>query len=67
MNGDVWIGPNAVPAFAREGYSYRDINFKDMFETMFFPGFLWLGLKNIKYGVKEIYHSLFIKKHLKEI
>ena len=22
MNGDVWLGPNAVLAFAREGYSF---------------------------------------------
>ena len=24
MNGDVWLGPNAVLAFAREGYRFHD-------------------------------------------
>ena len=26
MDGSLWLGPNAVPAFAREGYSYSIIN-----------------------------------------
>ena len=67
MNGDVWLGPNAVLAFAREGYSYSDIKIKDLFETLLFPGFLILGVKNMKYGLNEMYNSIFIKGQLKEI
>ena len=26
MNGDIWLGPNAVLAFAREGYTFTTIN-----------------------------------------
>lgn len=25
-NGDLWLGPNALPAFAREGYRHSDIS-----------------------------------------
>ena len=25
-NGDLWLGPNAVPAFAREGYRHTDLS-----------------------------------------
>ena len=25
MNGDIWLGPNAVLAFSREGYRFRDV------------------------------------------
>ena len=36
MNGDVWLGPNAVLAFRREGYGYFDISFKDTMEALTF-------------------------------
>jgi len=55
LNGDCWIGPNAVPAFAREGYSYSQINVKDLLDVLTFPGFFSLGIKNLRYGLREIY------------
>ena len=44
MNGDVWLGPNAVLAFAREGYRKTDFNLRDLFDALFYPG-LWRFLK----------------------
>ena len=32
MDGEVWLGPNAVLAFAREGYKYSDLNWEDIRE-----------------------------------
>ena len=32
MDGSVWLGPNAVLAFKREGYNLLDFDLKDMFE-----------------------------------
>jgi len=28
------VGPNAVLAFAREGYSYKDVNLRDLWEVL---------------------------------
>jgi (S)-2-hydroxyglutarate dehydrogenase len=42
--GGVEAGPNAVLAFAREGYQFTDINPRDLAEFLAFPGlwrFLW--------------------------
>lgn len=42
--GGIEAGPNAVLGFAREGYSYSDINPRDLAEFLAFPGlwrFLW--------------------------
>lgn len=42
--GGVEAGPNAVLAFAREGYRYTDVNVRDLAEFLAFPGlwkFLW--------------------------
>lgn len=40
IGGGVEAGPNAVLAFAREGYTKGRVNFRDLAEALFFPG-LW--------------------------
>ena len=42
--GGIEAGPNAVLAFAREGYRFTDVNVRDLAEFLAFPGlwrFLW--------------------------
>lgn len=39
IHGGVEAGPNAVLAFAREGYRYSDISLRDMVETVTYRGF----------------------------
>ena len=38
--GGVEAGPNAVLAFAREGYQWSTVNVRDLAESLFYPG-LW--------------------------
>jgi len=45
IHGGVEAGPNAVLAFAREGYSISEVNVRDLAEALAFPG-LWRFLKN---------------------
>ena len=40
VHGGVEAGPNAVLAFAREGYKWTDFNLRDFAEALTFPG-LW--------------------------
>ena len=40
IHGGIEAGPNAVLAFAREGYKWSNINLRDLAETLFYPG-LW--------------------------
>ena len=58
VNGSVEAGPNAVLAFAREGYKKTKINFGDAFETLTYSGFLKMSLKYWTVGMKEQYRSL---------
>jgi L-2-hydroxyglutarate oxidase len=44
IQGGVEAGPNAVLAFAREGYRLRDIDASDMLDALLFPG-LWRFLR----------------------
>ena len=36
MDGEVWLGPNAVLALAREGYSHTSFNWQDFGEIVRF-------------------------------
>ena len=58
VGGGIHAGPNAVLAFAREGYTWRDINLKDVWSTLSYPGFSRLALKNLPTGAREIVRSL---------
>jgi len=40
IHGGIEAGPNAVLAFAREGYRKTDVNLADLFDALSFPG-LW--------------------------
>jgi len=40
IHGGIEAGPNAVLAFAREGYKWTDFNLRDFAESLCFPG-LW--------------------------
>lgn len=58
INGDVHAGPNAVPALAREGYRWRDINLKDVSELLGSARTFRLGRKYWRTGAGEIHRSV---------
>jgi L-2-hydroxyglutarate oxidase len=58
VHGGVECGPNAVLALAREGYSWRTISVRDLFESLTYPGFLRLAMRYWRTGLEEIYRSL---------
>lgn len=57
VHGGVEAGPNAVLAFAREGYRKSDINAKELFETLSWPGFQKVAAKYWETGLGEMYRS----------
>ena len=58
INGRVHVGPNAVLALAREGYSWRAVNAHDLAETIRFSGFRALARKHWRYGLSEMQRSM---------
>ncbi|HTC30881.1 MAG TPA: L-2-hydroxyglutarate oxidase, partial [Candidatus Acidoferrum sp.] len=67
MNGDIWLGPNAVLAFAREGYSFTTINPGDLLETLTYPGFIKLASKYFSTGMGEMYRDLLRSAYVKAL
>jgi L-2-hydroxyglutarate oxidase len=57
INGGVEAGPNAVLAFAREGYTNKIVNWKELKETLGHSGFQKVALKYWKDGLYEMYRS----------
>jgi L-2-hydroxyglutarate oxidase LhgO len=57
IEGMVEAGPNAVLAFAREGYRKTDIVLHDFRETLTFPGFWRMARKYWETGLGEMYRS----------
>jgi L-2-hydroxyglutarate oxidase len=58
INGGVEAGPNAVFAFAREGYRKSDINITDIGRALRFKGFWAMAGKYWQTGFGELYRSL---------
>jgi L-2-hydroxyglutarate oxidase len=67
IHGGVEAGPNAVLAFAREGYRWTKINPRDFAESLLFPG-LWKFLaKYPSIAGYEIFRSLSKKEFCRSL
>jgi L-2-hydroxyglutarate oxidase len=53
-DGEVWLGPNAVLALAREGYRRRDISLRDLGDTLRSAGFRRLARRHWRMGAGEM-------------
>jgi L-2-hydroxyglutarate oxidase LhgO len=54
ISGEVWTGPNAVLALAREGYRGWDIDLRDLRETLTYSGFRTLARRYWRAGLSEV-------------
>ncbi len=54
ISGEVWTGPNAVLALAREGYRGWDVNPRDLWETLSYSGFRTLARRYWRAGLSEV-------------
>jgi L-2-hydroxyglutarate oxidase len=64
IGGYVTVGPNAVLAFAREGYTFGDVNVNDLLEMARYPGFRKVIKANLKSGVQEMAGALVKARYL---
>jgi len=57
IDGKVEAGPNAVLAWAREGYTRTGFHLRDSFESLSYPGFWRLAARCWKPGLQEVLRS----------
>ena len=58
IDNRVECGPNAVLAFAREGYTKTTIHPGDLFESLTYPGFIRMAAKYWREGMGEMWRSV---------
>ena len=58
VHGEVLVGPNAVLAGARDGYSLSTVRARDLVETLGWPGFRRLARQHWRTGVGELRRSM---------
>ncbi|WP_437064970.1 L-2-hydroxyglutarate oxidase [Streptomyces sp. enrichment culture] len=58
IDGTVHIGPNAVPALAREGYGWGVVRPRELGGTLAWPGAWQLARRHWRYGAGELRRSV---------
>lgn len=64
IGGGVHVGPNAVLALAREGYTWKDVNGRDLVDSLRWPGLWRLGKKFWRVGIDEVLRSASRRRFL---
>jgi L-2-hydroxyglutarate oxidase len=60
VSGEVWVGPNAILALAKEGYRRRRVNVGELASLLRWPGFYRMGRRYWRMGASEL--SLALNK-----
>ncbi|WP_369197634.1 L-2-hydroxyglutarate oxidase [Streptomyces djakartensis] len=58
IDGEVHLGPNAVPALAREGYGWTTVRPRELASTLAWPGSWQIARRHWRYGAGELRRSL---------
>jgi L-2-hydroxyglutarate oxidase len=67
IDGAVWAGPNAVLAFAREGYRRRDLDARELAGILGDRGFLRLAARYWRAGGAEMVRDLSLRLFLRAL
>ena len=67
IDGSIHAGPNAVLGLKREAYLKSDINLRDTWEVLTYPGFWTLARSNYREGMKEMIRSFSRRAFVKSL
>ena len=67
ISGGVECGPNAVLAYAREGYTHNIVHWGELAEILKYRGFRRLAGRHWRQGLKELHRSYSKKAFLKAL
>jgi L-2-hydroxyglutarate oxidase len=67
VDGDVWIGPNAVLALAREGRRPWSVDLKDVRASLGFAGLWRLARQHPSVAFGEVFRDLWLRATLAEV
>jgi (S)-2-hydroxyglutarate dehydrogenase len=66
IDGQVWVGPNALLALAREGYRGWKVDFRDAVDLFGYSGFWRMARRHLHVGLSEIWRDVWKTALLRE-
>lgn len=67
IDGQAWIGPNAVLALAREGRGPWSVDLRDLADTLRFPGLYRLARRHLAPAVAEVWRDRVLRATVREV
>ncbi|HEX4011502.1 MAG TPA: L-2-hydroxyglutarate oxidase [Solirubrobacteraceae bacterium] len=67
FDGSVWLGPNAVLATALEGYRRSTVSWRELLETLSWPGTARMMRRHWRAGAGELYRSARKRAFISEL
>ncbi|HXP54838.1 MAG TPA: L-2-hydroxyglutarate oxidase [Streptosporangiaceae bacterium] len=67
IDGHVHVGPNAVLALAREGYSWRTVRPRELARSLAYPGLVRVARQHWRYGLGEVHRSLSRRAMVRQV
>ncbi len=67
FDGSVWLGPNAVLATSLEGYRRTAVDWRELYETLSWPGTVRMMRRHWRAGVAELYRSARKRAFISEL
>jgi L-2-hydroxyglutarate oxidase LhgO len=67
VDGEVLLGPNAVLATAREGYTKRDVDLRELRELLSTKGFRKFARANLRTGLHEVIGSVSRRQFVERV
>ena len=67
IDGVIECGPNAILSFSRENYEKKDLNFRDTYDSLTWPGTFKLMKKHWRLGILEQIRSVSKKAFVREL
>ncbi len=66
VGGEVLVGPNALLALSRHGYTWGDIDVRDIADMLRWPGMWRLVARHWRAGVDELVRSLSVRAYARD-
>ena len=67
VDGQVWVGPNAILALAKQGYRRRQISARDVMALLGWSGFYRMGRRYWRMGMRELNLALNKRAFIAEL
>ncbi len=67
IDGSITVGPSALQGWKREGYGRVNLNLRDTWDMLSYPGFWRITARYLGTGLRELRNAVFKSAYLREV